>query len=182
MRHFSNVAFLVVPFVVGCFSLQPVDRLQPKTGAEIAVDLNDAGRTALTPTLGPDVAQVHGHLLRRDGGEDVLAITSSEFLRGGARTWSGETLHVRSDYASRYYESRVSKSRTFIAGGLIAAGVAAMAIQGLSDTPGPQPGSGTIDQPGEKLRARPRAALRFSTSASTSARAMRLVLPFFTKH
>jgi hypothetical protein len=159
----STVAVSLVVIVTGCFSLQPVDRLAPTVGAEVAVDLNDTGRAALAPTLGPQVAQVHGHLLRRDGDEDLLAVTSTDFLRGGERAWAGETVHVHADYASRYYENRVSTKRSLIVGGIVAAVLAIGTAEALQITPNAPDPTGGIDQPGNKLRAPRTPGLRFST-------------------
>jgi hypothetical protein len=175
------VALAVSPFVVGCYSMQSVNRLDPHPGSEVAIDLNDAGRAALSSTIGPDVAQLHGNLLRRDSDEDLIAITSSEFLNGGARTWAGETLHVRSEYASRYYASRVSTQRSLIAGGLIVGALAAMAVEAYQGTPTPSQPGGDIPQPGDKLRARPRGTFRFSTNASAAAKIARGLVPFFVR-
>jgi hypothetical protein len=170
----------LAPLLIGCFSLQPVERLAPKPGAEVAVDLNDAGRSALASTLGPQVSQVHGHLVRHEGTDDVLALTSTEFVHGGEKQWSGDTLRVRSDYASRYYESRVSTKRSLVVGGLVVGALAVMSSQVLGTTPIPD-ATGGVEQPGDKLRTRPRAALRFSASSNSARRAVRLVLPFLTR-
>jgi len=178
-------ATVVVPFVAslaGCFSLQPVDRLAPTVGAEVAVDLNDAGRTALAPTLGPEVAQVHGHLLRRDGDQDLLAVTSTAFVRGGERTWAGETLHVHTNYASRYYENRVSTKRSLIAGGMIVGGLAILAAEALKPTPTPDPGGSVLEPPGDKQRVRPRGAIRFSTNLLDARRRAQFLIPLLTRH
>jgi hypothetical protein len=176
-------ATVAVPFfaLAGCFSLQPVDRLAPAVGAEVAVDLNDAGRSALAPTLGSEVAQVHGHLIRRDGDQDVLALTTTEFVHGGERTWAGETLHVHANYASRYYENRVSTKRSLVAGGLILGGLAIAAVEALKPTPVPSPPGGVIEPPGEKQRVRPRGAVRFSTNMFDVRRRARLLLPILTR-
>ena len=159
-------AIVAVPLaasLAGCFSLQPVDRLAPSVGSEVAVDLNDAGRSALAPTLGSEVAQVHGHLIRRDGDQDLLALTSTAFVHGGERTWAGETVHVHSTYASRYYENRVSTKRSLIAGGLLLGGLAIVAAEALKPTAVPDPGGSVLEPPGDKQRARPRGAIRLST-------------------
>ena len=171
------VALPLVASLAGCFSLQPVDRLAPSVGAEVAVDLNDAGRAALAPTLGSEVAQVHGHLIRRDGDQDLLAVTSTAFVHGGERTWAGETVHVRSSYASRYYENRVSTKRSLIAGGVILGGIAIAAAEALKPTPVPSPGGGVIEPPGDKQRVRPRGALRFSTNLRGARRRAHLLIP-----
>lgn len=176
-----KLALVLSPLAMGCFSLQPVDRLAPKVGADVAVDLNDAGRAALSPKLGPEVAQVHGSLLRRDGDEDVLAVTSTEFLHGGVRPWPGDTLRVRADYTSRYYENRVSTTRSLIAGGVIVGTIAALTVRALTTTPLAQAPDGGVQGPGDKLRVPLRAGLRFSTSSKTATRAARLLIPFITR-
>jgi len=177
-----KVALVLSPLAMGCFSLQPVDRLAPTVGAEVALDLNDSGRAALAQKLGPEVAQVHGHLLRRDGDEDLIAVTSTEFVHGGVRPWPGDTVRVRSDYTSRYYENRVSTSRSLIAGGTIAATVAILTSRALTTTPMADGPDGGIQQPGDKLRTPVRASLRFSTSPRAAGRAARLLIPLITRH
>jgi hypothetical protein len=177
---YATVALPFVASLAGCFSLQPVDRLAPNVGAEVAVDLNDAGRSALAPTLGSEVAQVHGHLIRRDGDQDLLAVTSTAFVHGGERAWAGETVHVHANYASRYYENRVSTKRSLIAGGLILGGLAIAAVEALQPTPVPDPG-GVIEPPGDKQRARPRGAIRFSTNMLDARRRAQLLIPILTR-
>jgi hypothetical protein len=177
----STVALPLVALLAGCFSLQPVDRLAPSVGAEVAVDLNDAGRSALAPTLGSEVAQVHGHLIRRDGDQDVLAVTSTAFVHGGERTWAGETVHVRTDYASRYYENRVSTKRSLIVGGLIAGALAVLTVEALQPTRNPGPGGDVIEPPGDKQRVRPRGAIHFSTNLLDARRRAQFLIPFLTR-
>jgi hypothetical protein len=125
---------------------------------------------------------VHGHLLRRDGDEDLIAVTSTEFVHGGVRPWPGDTVRVRSDYTSRYYENRVSTSRSLIAGGTIAATVAILTARALTTTPMADGPDGGIQQPGDKLRTPVRAGLRFSTSPRAAGRAARLLIPLITRH
>lgn len=172
-RFHRRVALLSAVLLSGCLSLQPVDRLTPSVGAEVAVDLNDAGRAALAPKLGPQIAQVHGHLLRRDGDEDLLAVTSAEFLRGGSQIWGGDTVRVSADYTTRYYENRVSTKRSLIFGGLVAGALAIMTTEALRSSPAVHPGDSGLEQPGDKLRLLPRRGLHLSTS---------ILMPFLSRH
>jgi hypothetical protein len=183
MRHWNAKAALpLIAFVAGCFSLQPVDRLAPSVGAEVAVDLNEAGRTALAPALGPEVAQVQGHLLRRDGDADLLAVSSTRFVNGGGRTWAGETVHVRSDYTTRYYENRVSSKRSLVAGGILAGTIAVLTAVALQPTPTPDLPNGGVEGPGDKLRALPKTVFRFSPSFLGARRRAPLSVPGLTRH
>ena len=183
LRLPSKVAVAFVPFfLAGCLSMQPVDRLTPKVGDEVAVDLTDAGRSALAPTLGREVAQVHGNLVRHDRDQDVLSVTSAEFIRGGSQTWAGETVHVHSDFASQYYARRVSTKRSLVVGALVVGAITVMTIEGLN-TPAADPSSGGgIEQPGDKLRAPHRPRLTVSTRSINASRVLRSVIPLFARH
>jgi hypothetical protein len=101
--------------------MQPLRGVEPQVGTKVAFDVNDAGRVALGGTIGPEIAQVEGQLLEKDGQSFLLAMAVTRMLRGGEQVWSGEQVRVRSDYVMTSYERRFSMSRS-IALGLISVG------------------------------------------------------------
>ena len=139
------VAGLAV-LLVGCYTLQPTGGPVPEPGKIIGLDLNDAGRSALGGSMGPEIGQVEGRLIQKDSDEFIVAVTDVHLLRGGDQVWRGEAVHVKSGYVSSVYERRFSAVRS---AALAAAGVGAVAIiatRGLiglgnpSSPSGPAPG------------------------------------------
>jgi hypothetical protein len=112
-------------FVAGCYSLQPASGPAPQLGTIIGLDINDAGRSALGGSMGPEIGQVEGRLVDRDSSEYVVAVTALHLLRGGEQVWHGETIHIKNEYVTSVYERRFSASRS---AALAAAGVGAVAI------------------------------------------------------
>ena len=106
--------------VQGCYTLQPVSGVEPQVGTVVAFDVNDAGRTALGGTIGPEIAQVEGRLLEKENGRFLLAVSTVRLLRGGEQVWSGEQVRFQSEYLGPAYERRFSAGRTALLG---AAGV-----------------------------------------------------------
>ncbi|MEO6877728.1 MAG: hypothetical protein ABI205_04555 [Gemmatimonadaceae bacterium] len=150
MRITQSIALpILATLLSGCYTLQPVERATPVIGTEVAVDLNDAGRAALGPSIGREGGQVHGHRIQRDSDDYAMAVTSVDFIRGGSQAWTGEVVHVKYDYTNAYYVNRVSKSRTIgFAAALTAAIVVgarqALTVDGLpADAPTNPPDEGT---------------------------------------
>ena len=106
--------------MVGCYTLQPTQGMKPNIGETVAFDVNDAGRTALGGSLGPEISQIEGRVLGSENGEYVLAVSNIKLLRGGEQVWTGEHVRIKSDYVGTTYERKLSRPRTIAAG---AAGV-----------------------------------------------------------
>jgi len=133
LNRFVPLALLASGAVLsGCFSMQPVQNVTPEPGTSVAIDINDAGRTALEPTMGRDIAQVHGNLVRQDSDAYYVAVTNVDFIRGGSQTWTGEIVPIKTSYASAYYTQVFSLRRTAAAGAVVAVALAVMTRQGLS--------------------------------------------------
>jgi hypothetical protein len=101
--------------VVGCYTLQPTQGAQPNIGETVAFDVNDAGRTALGGSLGPEISQIEGRVLGSENGEYVLAVSNIKLLRGGEQVWTGEHVRIKSDYVGTTYERKLSRPRTIAA-------------------------------------------------------------------
>src|SRR5688500_3819331 len=71
MARRAHVACLAVlsASLVGCYTLQPAGGRTPEVGAKVAFDVNDAGRSALGGSLGPEISQIEGKLLEQQNGE-----------------------------------------------------------------------------------------------------------------
>jgi hypothetical protein len=96
----------------GCYALQPVTNNAVLLGAVLSISINDAGRTALGGTMGPEIREIEGRLVSRDSSEYVLAVTDIRLLSGGNQTWSGERVRVKKEYVNTVNEKRFSRGRT----------------------------------------------------------------------
>lgn len=183
MRRMKMKTLLAVPMLgvllAGCYTMEPVTRAKPEIGSEVAVDLNDAGRAALGPSIGREVAQVHGHLVQRDSNAYLLAVTYVQFLRGGSQSWTGENVRVQSDYTDAYYENRLSKPRSVALAAAFVGGAVLLAQQALNLSPGTNDGSGPDTPPDTKQRV-PK-GIRIPLNAGATIKVMRGLLPMLAK-
>lgn len=132
--------------LMGCYVTRPIGGVTPPTGVTVAFDLNDAGRAALGPMMGPEIARIEGRILNQDAGDYVVAVDELTMLRGGTQTWRGEQVRVKPGYIAATYEKRFSKSRTVLLAALAAGGVAYLVSRSVV-------GSGESEQknPGDTL-------------------------------
>ena len=109
---------------VGCYTYQPTGGAVPATGTRVALQVSDAGRAVLGGSMGPEIDRVEGLLIQKDSVEYVLAVSGIRTIRGDAQPWSGEKVHVKSEFVTKVYEHRLAKKRTIVASAI---GVGAMA-------------------------------------------------------
>jgi hypothetical protein len=148
MQLRTSIAFpLLGVLLAGCFNVVPVERATPVVGNEVSLELNDAGRAALAPTMGAAIDQVQGRLIQRDTNQYVVAVSAVQYLRGDSQAWSGASANVSSAYVNKYYQVVFSPGRTIALSALIA-GTSAFLIKeffipsgstGEQDTEGPPP-------------------------------------------
>jgi hypothetical protein len=142
-------------FVSGCYTMQPVRNVAPETGAAVALDVNDAGRVALAPSMGQEIDQIRGSLVRQDSDAYIVAVTAVDFLHGGSQTWTGEQIPIKTSYVRGYYSQAFSPQRTAIAGAIIVVAAAVMTQQGLNAGSQPVESGQTQPPPDTKQRSRP---------------------------
>ena len=109
----------------GCFSLQPAAGVAPGYGTDVAFDVNDVGRVALGGSMGPEISQISGRLMSKDGEDFVLAVSGVKLLNGGNQAWRGEVVRINTSYVSTVYNRRFSTGRTVA---FTAAAIGAVAI------------------------------------------------------
>ncbi len=176
----SIILPVLATLLSGCYTLQPVQRATPEIGTEVALDLNDAGRAALGASIGHEVGQVHGHLVQRDSDDYAMAVTSVDFIRGGSQPWTGEVVHVKSEYTSAYYVNRVSKSRTIGFAAALAAAVVIGARQALTVSGEPSDAPPTPPNEGTKQRA-PSRGIHIPVNVTGTLQALRHLVPVFAR-
>lgn len=113
----------VVLLCGGCYVNQPlVDATPaPAPGTRLVLELTDAGRIAMGPVLGLDVARLEGALVERSDSQYVLGVTNVVNLWGVPSRWEGERIAVSAGYVRRMFARRISPGRTAVA---VAAGTA----------------------------------------------------------
>lgn len=133
--------------LAGCYTLQPPRSPEPQSGTVLGFDINDAGRTGLSGTMGPDLARVEGELIEKDTTGYLLAVRNVKLRNGGSQVWSGERVRIRSDFFYSMYERKFSMGRTIALGALAVGGLAAVILttsllvggSGTGDNNGPCP-------------------------------------------
>ncbi len=108
--------------------MQPPRGPEPQAGTVVGFDINDAGRTGLENTMGPDLSRVEGQLIEKDSAGYLLAVSNVKLRNGGAQVWSGERVRIRSDYFYNMYERKFSLGRTVALGALAAGGLGALIL------------------------------------------------------
>lgn len=98
----------------GCYTMQPVSEQPFPLGITVELVINDAGRAALRPMMGPEVAKVQGRLVQKDSVGYTLAVTQLGLLRDGTQVWSGERVSIKSEYVNSVAERRFSRARTAV--------------------------------------------------------------------
>jgi hypothetical protein len=133
----------------GCFHYLPVGQPAPAVGTEVRFGVTDRGRVELTPVFGPGLLRVSGTLQETTDTTLVVSVTGVDYLGMGFTVqWAGERTEVPRDLITDVRERRLSRTRTGIAAGVIAATAIAIAFLGIrgfgDDGPGsrPDPGNG----------------------------------------
>ena len=111
----------------GCYSYRPVAGVAPAPGAELRVQLTDAGMSELTRYLGPRVMTVDGRLVEIEPDSTLmLSVKAVHTAEGGLQRWPGEgTVRVPNAAVASVSRRTLSRKRTAVfAGGLTAALVA----------------------------------------------------------
>lgn len=152
MRRPGLVCSLLALVVTGCYTLQPLTTsAAPANGARIALHLNDAGRVALGPSVGPEIDRLEGRLLGSDPEAYSIAVLHVYTLRGAVQIWSGEQVRVGKDQVRSISERRLSKVRTVALGAAGVGGVSYVLSRGLLGFGLDDPKTPT-DTTGESLR------------------------------
>jgi len=133
-----STSLLTSALLAGCYTLQPTGGIAPEIGDELALDINDVGRVGLGGSMGPEIAQVEGKLISRENAEYLVAVNAIHTLRGGDQVWTGEQVHIKSEYVTSVYQRHFSKARTVTLGAIGVAAVVYILTRSLV-------GSGTED-------------------------------------
>lgn len=146
--------FAGLGLLAGCYTLKPAVGPAPEVGTVAAFDVNDAGRVALGGAMGPEIAQVEGRVVERDGEGYLVAVSNIRLLRGGQQVWSGEQVRLQPEYIGTTYQRRFSLGRT-IALGTAGAGAFALIVTRSILGGGRDPSDGVPDDTANTRLGRP---------------------------
>jgi hypothetical protein len=120
----------------------------PHPGAQVALEVTDEGRVALSEKIGPGVVRLEGTLAGTEGDELLVDASAVRQVRGYISDLGGVRVRLPQRYVTRMDERRLSRSRTLmVVGGAVAVvvGFFATKISGRS-TPGDKDPGGGPDQ------------------------------------
>ena len=146
-RRSVAVTVGVLHVCTACFSYAPV-QTTPAPGTQVALEVTDQGRVALSEKIGPGIVRLEGTLAGVE--EDTLLVDASAVrqVRGYITDLGGVRVRLPQQYVTRMDERRLSRSRTLmVIGGVVAivAGFFAVKLSGKS-TPGDKDPGGGPDQ------------------------------------
>jgi hypothetical protein len=127
----AGLLMLLTAFTSGCYTTIPVNDA-PVPGQVLVMDLNDRGRVALGPSIGPSATKVEGVLDSRTDSAYVIKVSSVVYMNGANNRWTNEPITIQSDLVRELRERKFSRSRTaLVAGGTIGALVLFIASKSL---------------------------------------------------
>jgi hypothetical protein len=138
----------------GCYQYVPMaSGAAPLPGQMIVFDINDTGRVALGGSIGPEISQIEGRVVRDEPAQYELSVNAVRLLRGGEQIWKGERIQLQKNHISRVSEKQLSKGRTVVASAgavaIVAVFVGKKLIGSLTGEEGKPPGdsSATLRRP-----------------------------------
>lgn len=132
---------LLAPHLVGCYHHVPVANSATPIGTTISVGVTDRGRAGLSDLLGSGVQRISGRVVESTDSVLVLSVTSAEYFNQPLPArWAGERVELSRDFVSDIRERRLSRSRTWIIAGIVAALAVAASVIVIGGAFGGEPG------------------------------------------
>lgn len=130
--------------LAGCYTYSRPATVEPEPARTFVFDLTDQGRAALAGGVGAGTDRIEGGLVTLTDSSFTVRVARVVDIRGGVAQWNGEAVSIRREYVGTVRERRLSRGRTAVAvGGVAAAVVALIASRGLGvfgNDPGGSPG------------------------------------------
>ncbi len=144
-RRSVAVTVGVLHFCTACYTYVPV-RSTPSAGTQVAVEVTDEGRVALSEKIAPGVVRLEGTLAGVEGDDLLLDAAAATQVRGYISELGGVRVRLSSQrHVVRIDQRQFSRRRTFVVIGGVLATVAAFFItKGISGrgTPPEDPDGG----------------------------------------
>ena len=118
------VVLLVLAAASGCYAYAPLDTSTgAQAGEHVAVEITDRGRAELSDRLGSGVLRLEGTLTQSDSVDLVLNVWRVAHFSGPTERWSGESVRIKREYASRVQMRTLNRTKTYLAAGAAVAGL-----------------------------------------------------------
>ena len=118
------VVVAVLPAALGCYAYAPLDTTtKVQAGEHVAVEITDRGRAELSDRLGSGVLRLEGTLTQSDSVDLVLSVWRVAHFSGQTERWSGESVRIKREYASRVQTRTLNRPKTYLAAGAAVAGL-----------------------------------------------------------
>jgi hypothetical protein len=141
----AAVLGLLAGFSTGCYTTVPVASA-PVPGQVLVMDLNDQGRVALGPSVGPSATRIEGTLDSRTDSAYTVKVASVVYLNGSNNRWTNEPLTIQSNLVREVREKKFSRSRSgLLTAGVVGGVVAFIATRGLLGLGNPDRDKGPDD-------------------------------------
>lgn len=111
----------------GCYVNTPIVAA-PAPGDRLDLELNDRGRVGLGENIGPAAINVEGLFQSQTDSAYLIKVASVVYVNGQSNKWNGEQLSVQKDFVKDVSERKFSRSRSFLAGGILTGVVLAFAL------------------------------------------------------
>jgi hypothetical protein len=121
------IGTLGVALLSGCYVYRPVQGM-PSSGMQVALDLNDRGRVALSDSVGPSADRIEGEVQSIADSTLVVRVASVRYTNGATHRWTSEPLSIRADLVRDVREKRLSRARTWAIAGASTATLVILAL------------------------------------------------------
>jgi hypothetical protein len=111
----------------GCYVYRPIQGM-PSSGMQVALELNDRGRVALSDSVGPSADRIEGEVQSIADSVLVVRVASIRYTNGATHRWTSEPLSIRADLLRDLQEKRFSRTRTWAVAGASTAMLLILAI------------------------------------------------------
>jgi hypothetical protein len=114
----SALLFLTV---TACYTQRPLESAVPAPATRIIARVTDSGAVAIGGPVGPGALEVEGIVATADEAVWNVNLTRVDYRGGSSVVWNKELVAFPRNALSHVNVKRVSKSRSWMAAGLIAA-------------------------------------------------------------
>jgi hypothetical protein len=134
-----------------CYNYVPVETA-PSVGERVAFEITDRGRVQLADRFGPGIESIDGRVLEINPTDYVINVYRVMQINGSSAIWTGEQSRIGRDVVGSIRRRELSKGRTALLVGGIAAGVIALTARGLAGSGNDAPDSGPTTPPPQSIR------------------------------
>jgi hypothetical protein len=113
---------LLLVGVTACYTQRPLESSVPAPATRIIARVTDSGAVAIGGPVGPGALEVEGIVATADEAVWNVNLMRVDYRGGSSVVWNKELVAFPRNALSNVNEKRVSKSRSWMAAGLIAAG------------------------------------------------------------